>query len=402
MSALQLVMFDDSYRDALKPLSSTRPVCEFRVGLLTIREKWEKFLKCSSTDSTVEYLDEAGFAFNPDATKQIVWVNSRVLPNPELTFEVVALTEGQALIKGDMIVAFNCGNNITRFNFERKDHLSEDFGVVESKVHAEVIHRIADIFTNNGAQIIADLKLMKPVSAEKISDSNTMIGEQPIMMKGAKAEACIFNTTNGPIYIGEGAEIMEGSMLRGPLAICAGAQVKMGAKIYGDTTIGPGCKVGGEITNSVFFANSNKAHDGYVGNSVIGEWCNLGADTNTSNLKNNYGEVSVYNYAIGGSENTGMQFHGLIMGDHAKCGINTMFNTGTVAGVCANIFGGGFPPKFIPDFSWGGADGTFQEFRFDKAMEMIRNVYKRRKKELSKAESAILQHISEESRKLKG
>lgn len=185
-------------------------------------------------------------------------------------------------------------------------------------------------------------------------------------------------------------------MLRGPVAVGAGAQIKMGAKIYGDTTIGPGCKVGGEITNSVFYANSNKAHDGYVGNSVIGEWCNLGADTNTSNLKNTYGEVSVYNYSIGANENTGLQFHGLIMGDHAKCGINTMFNTGTVAGVCSNIYGGGFPEKFIPDFSWGGSEG-FVEFRFEKATEMIRNVYKRRKKELSETETAVLRHIFNET-----
>lgn len=401
MSQFQLVLFDDSYRDTLKPLSSTRPVCEFRIGILTIREKWEKYLKSSSTFACVSHLEKAGYSFLPDATKQIIWINSRVIPNPHLAYEVVALTEGQALIKGELVVAFNCGNDIQRFNIERKDHLTEDFGVVESKVYAEVIHRIADVFTNNGGQIVADLDLMRPLASAQHSSTVTHFGSHPVyMMDGAKAEACIFNTTNGPIYIGKNAEVMEGSMLRGPIAICDGAQVKMGAKIYGDTTIGPGCKVGGEITNSVFFANSNKAHDGYVGNSVIGEWCNLGADTNTSNLKNNYGEVSVYNYAIGGDENSGMQFHGLIMGDHSKCGINTMFNTGTVVGVCANIYGGGFPKKFIPDFAWGGADGI-QEFRIDKAFEMIRNVYKRRNRELSEQEANLLKHIFEETKKLR-
>lgn len=397
MSQFQLILFDDSFRNAFKPLTFTRPLCELRIGILTIREKWELFLKSGSTTSTENYLEHWNYPYLPDATLQHIWINGRALPNPELAYEVVALKEGEALIKGDTVIAFHCGNNIARFNAERKDHLSEDFSVIVSKVHSEIIHRISDIFTLNGAQIISDLELMKAESETNLSATNRQFGSFPVIMaKGAKAEACIFNTTHGPIYIGENAEIMEGSMLRGPVAVGAGAQIKMGAKIYGDTTIGPGCKVGGEITNSVFYANSNKAHDGYVGNSVIGEWCNLGADTNTSNLKNTYGEVSVYNYSIGANENTGLQFHGLIMGDHAKCGINTMFNTGTVAGVCSNIYGGGFPEKFIPDFSWGGSEG-FVEFRFEKATEMIRNVYKRRKKELSETETAVLRHIFNET-----
>lgn len=400
MSQFQLVLFDDSYREALRPLSSTRPVADFRIGILTIREKWERFLKAESTTCTASYLDPL-FPFLPDNSVQHIWINSRVLPNAELVEEVKSLREGQALIKGELVVAFHCGTSTKRYNIEQKDHLTEDLGVHESKAYTEVIHRIADIFTNNGAQIIADLKLIKPIGEPTFSSSIVVVGDHPILMKGVKAEACIFNTTSGPIYVGEDAEIMEGTMLRGPIAICAGAQVKMGAKIYGDTTIGPGCKVGGEITNSVFFANSNKAHDGYVGNSVIGEWCNLGADTNTSNLKNNYGEVSVFNYALGGSENTGMQFHGLIMGDHSKCGINTMFNTGTVVGVCANVYGGGFPKKIVPDFSWGGPEGV-TEFQFDKALEMISSVYKRRKKTLASEESGVLQHVFNETRKLRG
>lgn len=400
MSQFQLVLFDDSYREALKPLSSTRAVCDFRIGILTIREKWERHLNAESTTATAAHIEAWKSPFSPDAAKQRYWINSRVIPNPELVNEVTGLKEGQALIKGELVVAFRCGKSMERFNIEAKDHLSEDFGVLESKVHAEVIHRIADVFTNNGAQIIADIALMKP-SRPLLPSANQFIGShEVIMMKTAVAEGCIFNTSKGPIYIGENVEIMEGSMLRGPLAICDGAQIKMGAKIYGDTTIGPGCKVGGEITNSVFFANSNKAHDGYIGNSVIGEWCNLGADTNTSNLKNNYGEVSVYNYAISGSENTGMQFHGLIMGDHSKCGINTMFNTGTVAGVCANIYGGGFPKKFIPDFSWGGESGV-TEFQFEKAVEMIANVYKRRGKVLTEQEIAALRQVFDETRKLR-
>ncbi len=400
MSQFQLVLFDDSYREALRPLTSTRPVCDLRIGILTIREKWERYLKAESTTCTASYLEPL-FPFLPDNTAKRIWINARVLPNEDLVEEVRILHEGQALIRGELVVAFNCGTSTKQYNIESKDHLTEDFGVHESKVHAEVIHRVADIFTNNGAQIISDIKLMKPDGETIISKTNQIIGEPPIMMKGAKATACIFNSTHGPIYIGENVEIMEGSMLRGPLAICDGAVVKMGAKIYGDTTIGPGCKVGGEITNSVFFANSNKAHDGYVGNSVIGEWCNLGADTNTSNLKNTYGDISVYNYAISGIENTGMQFHGLIMGDHSKCGINTMFNTGTVVGVCANVYGGGFPKKFVPDFSWGGPEGV-TEYQFDKALETISNVYKRRTRTVSPEESGVLQHIFNETKKLRG
>jgi UDP-N-acetylglucosamine diphosphorylase/glucosamine-1-phosphate N-acetyltransferase len=400
MSALQLIMFDDSYRDALKPLSATRPICDFRIGILTIREKWEMHMKCTSTTSTAAHLESWNVPYNPDATKVHIWINSRVLPNAQLCFEIISLQENEALIKGEMLVAFNCGNNIQRYPVEYKDHLTGDFSVKQSKVQAETIHRIADVFTNNGAQIVADLELMKP-AGDSPSASNKVIGTHPvIMMKGAVAEGCIFNTTKGPIYIGENADVMEGAMLRGPISIGAGAQVKMGAKIYGDTTIGPGCKVGGEVTNSVFFANSNKAHDGYVGNSVIGEWCNLGADTNTSNLKNNYGDISVYNYAIGGSEDTGMQFHGLIMGDHSKCGINTMFNTGTVVGVGANVYGGSFPKKFIPDFSWGGEAG-FVEFRFEKFVEMVQNVYKRRNKTLSEKENAALKQVFEETKNLR-
>lgn len=400
MSAIQLVMFDDSYRDALKPLSATRPVCDFRIGILTIREKWEMHLKSQSTTATVAHLEQWHSPFAVDTTKTHIWINSRVLPNQELCNEVLALKEGDALIKGDLLVAFNCGKSVERYIVDSKDHLTGDFGVRESTVHAEVIHRVADVFTNNGAQIIADVELMKP-KGKLVPASNQVFGSHPvIMMKDSLAEACIFNTTKGPIYIGENAEIMEGAMLRGPISIGDGAQVKMGAKIYGDTTIGPGCKVGGEITNSVFFANSNKAHDGYVGNSVIGEWCNLGADTNTSNLKNNYGEVSVYNYAISASQNSGMQFHGLIMGDHSKCGINTMFNTGTVVGVGANIFGGGFPKKFIPDFGWGG-ESNMIEFQFDKFVEMVQNVYKRRNKTLSEQEQAALKHVFDETKSLR-
>jgi UDP-N-acetylglucosamine diphosphorylase/glucosamine-1-phosphate N-acetyltransferase len=398
MSAFRLVLFDDDYREQFLPLVWTRPVADLRIGIFTIREKWEKRLKSESTTWTVDYLAEELFPFRPDHEKQNLWINGRVIPTNQLAAEVLALKPNEALIKGELLIAVNTGNNTAMIPVQTKDHLDGDFSVKDTHLSTIVLQRIHDIFRHNGQAIQEDFELLKFPSA-RLNPSNKIIGNHGVFAEvGVKAECCTFNTTNGPVYIGEYAELMEGGLFRGPLAIGDKAVTKMGAKIYGDTTIGPGCKVGGEISNSVFFANSNKAHDGFIGNSVIGEWCNLGADTNSSNLKNNYGEISVWNYAIEGDENTGLQFHGLIMGDHTKCGINTMFNTGTVTGVAANIFGGGFPRKFIPDFVWGGAEG-FTEHHFEKAVETIREVYKRRYKQLQQPELNMLKAIFKKSEK---
>lgn len=392
MSNFHLVLFDDDTRENFLPLAATRPLADFRIGIFTVREKWEKRLGSASTTHTAEHLAPL-FPYTPDPAKENLWINGRVVPTGELAFEVLSLKPGEALIKGELLVACNRGGKTDILRVNAKDHLFGDFSVRETHVSTIILHRSNDIFTHNGKAIIDDFELLKGVEKNALSETNTVIGQHDVFLaKGAIAEACTFNTAKGPVYIGEGAELMEGGLFRGPLAIGAGAQVKMGAKIYGDTTIGPGCKVGGEVTNSVFFANSNKAHDGYIGNSVVGEWCNLGADTNCSNLKNNYGEISVWNYATGGNENTGLQFHGLIMGDHAKCGINTMFNTGTVVGVAANVFGGGFPRKFIPDFAWGGGE-RFDEYSFEKALETIGRVYGRRKRSLEDAEIAMLRAV---------
>ena len=399
MSAYRLVLFDDDSREQFLPLAWTKPIADFRIGIFTIREKWEQRLKSESTTWTSDYLADFAFPFEPDASKQQIWINGRVVPTGELAFEIISLKKGEALIKGELLIAVNTGNDINPVALNVKDHMNGDFSVKDTHVSVIVLQRINDIFRHNGEAILNDFELLKSHEGVELSSTNNIIGTNPVFAgKNSIAEACTFNTTKGPIYIGEGAEIMEGSLLRGPLAICAGATIKMGAKIYGDTTIGPGCKVGGEVSNSVFFANSNKAHDGFIGNSVIGEWCNLGADTNCSNLKNNYGEVSVWNYSIGGNENTGLQFHGIIMGDHAKCGINTMFNTGTVVGMSANIFGGGFPPKFIPDFTWGGSDGI-SENHIEKAIETIQRVYDRRKKKLETKEINMLKTVFKKTEK---
>ncbi|MDQ3108796.1 MAG: glucose-1-phosphate thymidylyltransferase [Bacteroidota bacterium] len=398
MSAFRLVLFDDDAREQFLPLAWTKPVADFRIGIFTIREKWEQRLKSESTTWTADYLSEIA-PFAPDASKQHLWINGRVVPTGELAFEVLSLQPGEALIKGELLIAVNAGHSIEPIQLHVKDHLGGDISVKDTHTSVIVLQRIHDIFRHNGQAIVEDFELVKTTEGGTLSTTNNIIGMHPVYAgNNIIAEACIFNTTKGPIFIGDGAEIMEGSLLRGPLAICAGATIKMGAKIYGDTTIGPGCKVGGEVSNSVFFANSNKAHDGFIGNSVIGEWCNLGADTNCSNLKNNYGEVSVWNYAIGGNENTGLQFHGVIMGDHAKCGINTMFNTGSVVGVSANIFGGGFPPKFIPDFAWGGVDGILEN-ELSKALETIDRVYARRKKKMEPAEIAMLKAVFKKTEK---
>ena len=253
------------------------------------------------------------------------------------------------------------------------------------------IENVWDIFSKNGEALKADFDLLtKGRKSQVISKSNTIVGKRNLVFleKGAKAEAAIFNTNSGPIYIGKNAEVMEGSVVRGPFALCDDSTLKLACKVYGPTTIGPHSNVGGEVNNSVIFGFSNKEHDGFLGNSVIGEWCNLGADTTNSNLKNNYGEVKIFSYESNGTKNTGLQFCGLIMGDHSKCGINTMFNTGTVVGVGANIFGGGFPPTHIPSFVWGGAEG-FDTYRLEKLFETANRVYARRHLTLEAAEKKI-------------
>ncbi len=401
MSAFRIVLFDDDLREQFLPLAWTRPVADFRIGIFTIREKWEFYLKSESTTFTVDYLADYNYPFKGDVSKFHLWINGRVVPNELLALEVISLKPGEALVKGEMIIAINVGNDAAPISLKIKDHLNGDFSIKDTHTPVIILQRINDIFRHNGQAIIEDFEILEGRKSEVLSASNTILGTHPVFVgKNVNAEACIINATKGPVYIGDGAELMEGSLLRGPLAIGDGATIKMGAKIYGDTTIGPGCKVGGEVSNSVFFANSNKAHDGFIGNSVIGEWCNLGADTNCSNLKNNYGEVSVFNYSIGGNENTGMQFHGVIMGDHAKCGINTMFNTGTVVGMAANIFGGGFPSKFLPDFVWGGPDGI-TEHQIEKAIEMIDRVYSRRNKKLDKEEITMLHSVFKKTEKLR-
>jgi UDP-N-acetylglucosamine diphosphorylase/glucosamine-1-phosphate N-acetyltransferase len=309
-------------------------------------------------------------------------VNAELIPNVEVAVAIVNLGENETLWMGKIWLAKKGNASV------KVEYVGEIPVVISQRWH---------IFQKNGDAIYSDFELITAGrTSEKISKTNTVIGDESMIFieEGAIVEAAILNTQSGPIYIGKDAEIMEGSIVRGPLAMCEHSALKLGAKVYGPTTLGPHCKVGGEVNNVVFQAYSNKGHDGFLGNALIGEWCNLGADTNTSNLKNNYGTISTYSYEEKGEIETETQFMGVCMGDHSKCGINTMFNTATVVGVSSNIYGAGFPAKFIPSFSWGGAD-EIVPFRFEKAIEYANNMMHRRGLQLSESEIAILRHISE-------
>jgi UDP-N-acetylglucosamine diphosphorylase/glucosamine-1-phosphate N-acetyltransferase len=375
---MNYILFDEpSIRQSLMPLTFTRPVALIRVGILTIAEKWERYLNSKPSFLTDSYLQKK-FPLVHGEVNYVI--NGAVIPTKDLWEEIKKLEKEETLVKGNMIIAF-------------REKASQKYIPYHGKL--TIIENLWDIFSENGKEIRSDLELIKKEKKwAKVEDKHTIIynPENVFVEENVKIRAAILNAEDGPIYIGKGAEIQEGSMIRGPFALCENSIINMGGKMRGDTTIGPYSKVGGEISNCVIFGYSNKAHDGFMGNSVLGEWCNLGADTNTSNLKNNYGTVQIYSYKNKGQINTGKQFCGLFMGDHSKAGINTMFNTGTVVGVGANIFGAGFPDKFIPSFTWGGVQGL-ETFRLDKAFEVAERAMARRKMPLTEEDKSILDFI---------
>ena len=378
------VIFFEENREQFLPLTFTRPIADLRVGILTIREKWEKMLNVKTSTKTVDYLCKK-YPIELSSSNPNIWINSSYFPNETLIAEIKTLQEGELLMHSTNVIAANT----TSFEISA----TENFTKKPTKSTPLFIENITDIFTKNEAAIQADFDLItKGRTSQPLSKTNTLLGNNIFVEEGAKVEAAILNSTTGPIYIGKDAEIMEGSVVRGPFALCEHATLKLSTKIYGATTVGPHSKVGGEVTNSVILGYSNKGHDGFLGNSVLGEWCNLGADTNNSNLKNNYAEVKLWNYATEKMKPTGLQFCGLIMGDHSKCGINTMFNTGTVVGVSANVFGGNFPPNFIPSFSWGGASG-FETYQINKAFEVATQVMERRNVLFTDVDKEILTSI---------
>lgn len=383
---MTIILFDDSARDSLLPLTFTRPVAALRIGILTIAEKWAKYLKSDVAYLTAPYLQEK-FSFN--TSNDNLFVNGSVCPDDILLEAIDKLAEGEALFREDVLIA-------ARLNSTGAQGFSPSASRLKSIQYMPEITRIVypeHIFLLNDIEIKRDFKLLTAGrTSARLSSTNTILGDNIFAEEGASAECSVFNTFQGPVYLGKNSEVWEGCLIRGSFALCENSQVKMGAKIYPKATIGPYCRVGGEINNSVIMGYSSKGHEGYLGNSVIGEWCNMGADSNNSNLKNNYAEVKLWNYDSAAMRNTGLQFCGLIMADHSKCGINTMFNTGTVAGVSANIFGSGFPANFIPDFSWGGQQ-KMEEYRIDKAMETIERVYARRNRIFDEAEKQILRKV---------
>ncbi len=386
---MNYILFDDKTWNNLLPLTFTRPVAALRIGILTIKEKWEKLLNNSCSYLTQEYLSEKYELVND---KENILLNASVLPNKEIIKELLSLKLYQALVKNDVLIAVRLTENDVHNNFAHSN-ISE-FDIVNSINIFLKINYPWDIFTKNQQAIIFDFELItNNRKSEPLSKTNNVLKKEDIFIeKGAKVEFATLNASTGPIYIGKDAEIMEGSVIRGPFALCEHSVLKLSAKIYGPTTIGPYSKVGGEVNNSVIFGYSNKAHDGFLGNSIIGEWCNIGAGSNNSNLKNNYTDVRLWNYEKEKFINTGLQFCGLIMGDHTKCAINTMFNTGTVVGVNANIFGAGFHRNFVPSFSWGGKNG-YITYSLDEAIKVAEIVMKRRDKNFDKTEKKILTKV---------
>ncbi|MCB0515273.1 MAG: GlmU family protein [Chitinophagales bacterium] len=380
-----LILFDDlQISKQLLPFTYTRPIASLRLGISTIAEKWQHYAEASvGFDPAFAYLTHK---YSYELHNATLWVNASFLPDEDFVAELAELAEGESLWTHQTLVAYKSAEKINPERILQEKQL---------RATPKTITRLWDIFKLNDYALQQDYTLLtQGRNSQAMSDTNTLIGPSKNLFieAGAKVEGSIFNVQNGPIFIGKNAEIMEGCLVRGGFALGEGATLKMGTKIYGATTVGPGAKVGGELNNVVIWGNSNKAHDGFLGNSVIGEWCNLGADTNNSNLKNNYDLVKVWDYVSDSYIDTGLQFCGLFMGDHSKCGINTMFNTGTVVGVCANIFGAGFPDKFVPSFTWGGVQQS-DVYQFDKSLETAGRVLMRRQQILNQQDTEILQAI---------
>lgn len=387
-----IILFDDEARERMLPLSYTRPVAELRNGIFTIRERWEKLLKGSASYITSEYLCNK---YPMKLADDNIVINGAVLPNDRLVRLIEQLEPNEALMEGEDLIA-------ARLNKVQFEHLFENESIDEiSGIDLQdtpFIHLSYpwDLFLSLRATIDYDFHLItRGRTSQPIPSLNQVIAPDNIFLEeGARVMGAILNAQSGPIYIGKNAQVMEGSILRGPVAIGDGSIIKMGARIYGPTSIGPECKVGGEVKESVILGHSNKAHDGFLGNSILGEWCNIGAGTSVSNLKNNYSNVRMWDYSTQTMRDSGLQYLGLVMGDHSKAGINSMFNTGTIVGVASNIFGAGYPPKYVPSFSWGGAEG-FVTHRLEDALQTARKVVARRDTTLTPDEEEILRQVFE-------
>ena len=382
---IQLVFSDAQYWGDFLPLTFTRPVAELRIGILTFQERWKKLLEIEDIAFlTEDYLQEK---FKKPESKESLLIVPNFLPTESVLEQIKKIKQGEALIYQNEVIAAKL--NMRDFSLSQITKMTDVDGELL------FVKSPSDIFTYNHQFLDYDFELLtRNRKSQELSETNNFLGDKKDLFieEGAEIEFATLNCKTGKIYVGKNAEIMEGTMIRGSLALCEGSKINMGAKVYGATTIGPHSKVGGEVNNIVIFGYSNKGHEGFVGNSVIGEWCNLGADTNSSNLKNNYANVKLWNYRHSKFVDTGLQFCGLIMGDHSKSAINTQFNTGTVVGVAANIFKTGFPPNLVKSFSWGGMNGD-ESYKLDKVFEVMERVMQRRKVDLTDVDKSIISHI---------
>lgn len=381
---MNIIFFDGEEWGDLRPFTLTKPLSELRMGAFTFRERWEKLLEGTYSHLTQDYLVSK---YPICIESQNLFLNPSIFPDLYLVEAIQNLKVGDSLwSKGGSLVAAYCdAEDFNKNQFQQKVELEKEYIQIK---------KLWDLFQYNFHAILFDFQLLtKGRVSQPISETNGIINPSQIFIEeGAAVEYAVLNAKNGPIYIGKEVEIMEGSLVRGSFVMCEHSRLHMGSKIYPGTTIGPHCKVGGEVNNSILMGYSNKGHEGFLGNSVIGEWCNLGADTNNSNLKNNYSEIKLWDYTSEAYINSGLQFCGLMMGDYSKSAINTQFNTGTVVGVSANVFDAGFSPKFIPSFAWGGSAES-KQFELDKSFEAASKMMERRKKILTEEEKQILRHI---------
>ena len=386
--AMSILLFDHpEIRPSLLPLAYTRPLGSLRVGIMTIAEKWQHDLGQEVFYLTEPYL---GIKYPGHQQPDSLFINGALLPDDDLAAAVSQLQPGEAWHQDGMLLAAK-GDTLA----STQELLEQSFNLKSYAGEVSLIRHTWELFLVNGDQIRADFKrLTANRSSEKITDPYTVVyhPENVFLEPGVSIKAAIINAESGPVYLGKDAEVQEGTIIQGPFALGEMGQLRLGGKMRPNTTIGPGCKVGGEVGNVIFQSNSNKAHEGFLGNSVIGSWCNLGADTNNSNLKNNYSNVKVWDYSQEDNVDTGLQFCGTIMGDHSKCSINTMFNTGTIVGVCANLFGEGFPPKFVPSWSWGGIN-KFETYDFEKSCHAAERIMERRSQRLDQVDKDILKEV---------
>ena len=387
---MNYILFGAQARNHLLPFTFIRPLADIRVGILTMREKWEHYLGTKTSTLTEPYLSEK-YPMIKEADN--ILINASVFPNKTLVEEIGSLKPNQTLVADDILIA----HRVREEDLDNTEtDLIDDVEPMETKSGINKLFQLWDIIKLNRRQIESDYALLtEGRSSEPIPAHARVIAPENVFVEaGAQIDLAMINASEGPVYIGKDARLMDGAMIKGPVAIGEGSTVRMGAKIYEGSSIGPHCKVGGEMQESIIFGYSNKAHEGFLGHSVIGEWCNIGADTNTSNLKINYDEIRLWDYAEKSFVRTGLTFCGTFMGDHSKCGINTMFNTGTVVGVNAQIFGSGFMRNFIPSFVWGGTAG-FTTVDFQKALEVAKRIYARRNKEFTQLDEEIMKNVFE-------